>query len=51
MEHRTRVSIRNGRYVVVCDVCNVVGRSDGEEYEQDAQAIAERHEQVGGFES
>lgn len=50
MEHKTRVSVRHGRYVVICDVCNTVGRADGEEYEGDAQVIAERHEQVGGFE-
>ena len=51
-QHRTRVSGPvNGRYVVICDVCNVAGRPDGEEYEGDAQAIADRHAEVGGFDS
>lgn len=46
--HRTRVSIQGGMYVVICDICNVVGRP--EELEGDAEAIAERHQKIGGFE-
>lgn len=47
-EHRTRVSIQNGEYVVICDICNVVGRP--ETFEGDAEAIAARHQEIGGFE-
>lgn len=45
--HTTRVSIQNGEYVVICDICNVVGRP--ETFEGDAQAIADRHQEIGGF--
>lgn len=47
-EHRTRVSIQSGQYVVICDTCNVVGRP--ETFEGDAEAIAARHQEIGGFE-
>lgn len=46
--HRTRVSIRDGAYVVICDVCNQVGPP--QDLEGDAEAIAERHAAIGGFE-
>lgn len=47
-QHRTRVSVHSGEYVVICDICNVVGRP--ETLEGDAEAIAARHQEIGGFE-
>lgn len=47
-DHRTRVSIQNGEYVVICDICNVVGFP--QEFEGDAEAIAQHHHKVRGFE-
>lgn len=35
-------------YVAICDVCGQVGQPQDEA--RDAQAIANRHEEVGGFE-
>lgn len=46
-KHRTRVSIQCGQYVVICDICNAVGRP--EDLEGDAEAIAARHQEIGGF--
>lgn len=47
-EHRTRVSIHNGMYVVICDLCDRVGQP--QDFEGDAEAIAARHQDIGGFE-
>lgn len=46
--HRTRVSIHNGMYVIVCDICDRVGQP--QDFEVDAEAIAARHQEIGGFE-
>lgn len=42
------MSIINGKYLVICDVCDRVGQP--EELEGDAEAIAQRHQEIGGFE-
>lgn len=47
-KHLTRVSIIHGRYVVVCDVCDRVGQP--QDLEGDAEAIAARHQEIGGCE-
>ena len=36
------------KWVPYCDLCGTIGAS--QDYMQDAVAIAERHESVGGFE-
>lgn len=47
--HLTRVS-RGPRstYIVTCDVCGTVGQP--QDYEVDAEVIAARHQEIGGFE-
>lgn len=48
-DHRTRVSRgAHSTYVVICDVCNTVGQP--QEFEADAEGIAARHQEIGGFE-
>lgn len=36
-----------GKWQPYCDLCGTIGR--GEDYENDAIAIAERHAEIGGF--
>jgi hypothetical protein len=42
--HRTPA----GRYLVKCPICGPVGVH--QDHEGDAEAIAERHQEIGGFE-
>jgi hypothetical protein len=46
--HRCDVSDLGNRWIVECPRCGQVGPP--QEYELDALAIAQRHEDVGGFE-
>lgn len=46
--HAVRISARGPKYRVTCDTCGPVGAP--QEYEDDAEAIAARHHEVGGFE-
>jgi hypothetical protein len=50
LSHKCEVRhLPSGRYLVKCvTICGTVGVQ--QDYEGDAQAIADRHEEIGGFE-
>lgn len=47
VEHQRTFNERTGMYDIRCDRC---GKVSTENYLNDAQAIADRHTEVGGFE-
>lgn len=47
-EHHTTVSTRGTDYIIVCDVCGKVGQP--QTFRVDAETIAARHQEIGGYE-
>lgn len=49
-QHTTHITQRPhvGQWQPYCDLCGDIGR--GETHMEDASVIAERHQQIGGFE-